>query len=104
MTEATTVNPPRRQGDLRRPILLAIGFAAGLLVLVLALVLTGSGTSAAHRCGTQPGVGLHAAQAGGGPTTTLPPTHDNDTGGAHLADRTPDADVDANQRAPRCPS
>ncbi|HVC68020.1 MAG TPA: hypothetical protein VND44_10520 [Acidimicrobiales bacterium] len=94
----------RNQGDLRRPVLLAISVATGLLVLVLALVLTGSGTSAAHRCGTRPGVGLHAVQAGGGPSTTLPPSHDNDTGGAHLVDRTPDADVDANQRTPRCPT
>jgi len=104
MTEATTVHEPRKRSDLRRPVLLAIAFAAGLLVLVLALALTGSGSSTTQGCGTRPDHGLQASQAGVGPSTTLPPSHDNDTGGAHLVDRTPDADVDANQRTPRCPT
>jgi predicted small secreted protein len=33
-----------------------------------------------------------------GPTTTLPPSHDNDAGRARAPDTTPDADSDAYQR------
>lgn len=95
------MQPRSRQRHLRRPVLLAVSFGVGLLALVLVLVLTGSASSSTQPCGTAPAAGLHAA-GGGGPSTTLPPSHDNDTGGAHLVDRTPDADVDANQRAPRC--
>jgi hypothetical protein len=36
------------------------------------------------------------------PSTTLPPSHDNDAGDARIPDRTPDADVDANQRPQIC--
>ena len=95
---------PRKQGDLRRRVLITMCLAAGLLTLVLALVLTGSGTSAAHRCTTQPDIALHAVPAGNEPSTTLPPSHDNDTGGAHIHDHTPDADIDAYQHAHHCPS
>lgn len=34
--------------------------------------------------------------------TTLPPSHDNDAGVGRIPDRTPDADVDANQRPHIC--
>ena len=36
------------------------------------------------------------------PRTTLPPSRDNDVGDGRVPDRTPDADVDANQRAQIC--
>ena len=97
------MEPPHKQSDLRWPALITICFAAGLVALVLGLVLTGSGSSAAHRC-SRPDVALHTVPAGDGPSTTLPPSHDNDTFGAHMHDFTPDADVDAYQRAHRCPS
>ena len=38
------------------------------------------------------------------PSTTLPPSHDNDAGDGRIPDRTPDADVDANQRHHVCKS
>jgi hypothetical protein len=44
--------------------------------------------------------GLTAAK--GVSSTTLPPSHDNDAGDGRIPDRTPDADIDANQRHQSC--
>ena len=38
----------------------------------------------------------------GSSSTTLPPSHDNDAGRGRIPDRTPDADIDANQRPHIC--
>jgi len=62
---------------------------------------TGPSTSTDAPCMTTDGSGLpRLTQVTGSPSTTLPPSHDNDAGGAHIPDVHPDADTDANQRPP----
>jgi len=62
------------------------------------------GGNAAQRCRVRSDVGLHPVAQSTGPTTTLPPSHDNDTGLGRIPDHTPDNDIDANQRPMRCHS
>jgi len=82
-----------RHGRRAARLVTGLALAAGSLVL--------AGCSAGH-----PAVGaaastvacphLHAGLTPAtGPTTTLPPSHDNDVGGRRLPDLHPDADVDA---------
>ena len=59
------MQPPRQQIDHRWRALITVCFAAGLLALVLGLVLTGSGSSAAHHC-SRPVVALHTVPTGDG--------------------------------------
>ncbi len=81
---------------------MAICLTSGLLFVVVVLLMSGTGSSVARRCATRSDVGLHAVAANRDAPTSLPASHDNDTGGAHRPDRTPDADVDANQRIQLC--
>lgn len=73
--------------------------AAAATLLVVSLSLSGCGTKSA----CAPGLGLGTTITGiGTPGTTLPPSHDNDAGNGRIPDKTPDADIDANQRIPVC--
>lgn len=77
---------------------------ATLLIVSLSLAGCSSGgnpSACAGGLATEKGsTGLTGAE--GLSSTTLPPSHDNDAGGAHIADNTPDADIDANQRHSSC--
>lgn len=79
-------------GGLARTILLVIVIVTG------SLFLAGCGQSVASpTCTTKELV----AAAGKG-YLKLPPSHDNDVGRGRISDTTPDADLDANQRAALC--
>ena len=70
--------------------------------LLLAGCSAGLPNSTGTPCVTADGIGRSGlTRVTGSPPATLPPSHDNDAGGAHIPDVHPDADVDANQRASR---
>jgi len=71
--------------------------AATATLLIVSLSLAGCGTKSA----CAPASGFTTTTTGI-PGTTLPPSRDNDAGDARIPDKTPDADIDANQRLPIC--
>ncbi len=82
----------------------AVSIAAALLIVSLSLVgCSAGGTTSACAAGTgtlNGSLGLTIAK--GVSNTTLPPSHDNDVGDARIPDKSPDADIDANQRPHSC--
>ena len=69
-----------------------------VLLLVSSLSLAGcSHAATSATCTTQ-----ELIMAAGKAYTMLPPTRDNDAGEGRIPDSTPDADIDANQRAALC--
>jgi hypothetical protein len=75
-----------------RTILLVIALVTG------SLLLAGCGRSVASpTCTTK-----ELVTAAGKGYLKLPPSHDNDAGRGRINDTTPDADLDANQRAALC--
>jgi hypothetical protein len=87
----------------------AAGGGAATLLLVSLLLAGCSGGGTPSACATGTGTGTSKSSTGltaakGASSTTLPPSHDNDAGGARIPDQTPDADIDANQRHKSCSS
>ena len=97
-SEVATVG--RRRTSYRKAIITAVFFTGSSLSMSACLMI---GTTAT--CSNSPGALITSSgstHSNGPPSTTLPPSHDNDVGNARIPDRTPDADVDANQRYQIC--
>ena len=103
---STGPRPPPGTGPRTRPVACSRGAArTGLTLVVLAgLSFLGgcSAGSSASPPSASPSVTCPTTQpelvpVSGAPTSTLPPSHDNDVGHRRLPDLHPDADTDANQ-------
>jgi hypothetical protein len=89
----------------RRKVRYRTAIVAAIVIAGFSLSLSACSTIGTAACTKSSGALIKSSGSTlykGSSSTTLPPSHDNDAGRGRIPDRTPDADIDANQRPHLC--